>query len=228
MHSNILSVHMLNKRFRQGDTSINVLDGVTAIFRQGASYAITGPSGSGKSTLIQLLAGLDLPTMGQVRFNKKDLRSLSLNELNQFHNLKIGLVFQQPQLIRELSVIENVMVPGMIAGLSSIYCCERAQELLDAVGILDKADHKPGSLSGGQQQRLVVARALFNKPAFLLADEPTGNLDLTTGKKIIELLLSLMSKYHMGIIISTHDQYVADSMQQQFELKNGILYEVPR
>lgn len=223
MQSNNLSTHALDKLFRQGDTDILVLDNISLSCTQGIAYALTGASGSGKSTLIQLLAGLDIPTRGQVLFNNKNLASFSRTEREIFLNKKIGLVFQQPHLIRELSVLENVMVPGMIAGISRADCVSRAQELLEAVAIGDKADHKPASLSGGQQQRLVLARALFNRPAFLLADEPTGNLDLQTGKSIIELLLRLQKEYHMGIVVSTHDSYVASNMQETFELHNGKL-----
>lgn len=223
MQSNNLATQELDKLFRQGDTDIIVLDNISLSCDQGVSYAITGASGSGKSTLIQLLAGLDLPTHGQVLFNNKNIASLSSAEREEFLNRNIGLVFQRPHLIRELSVQENVMVPGMIAGMGKTDCVGRAQELLEAVGIGDKADRKPASLSGGQQQRLVLARALFNKPAFLLADEPTGNLDLETGKSIIELLLRLQKEYHMGIVVSTHDMYVASTMQETFELHNGKL-----
>lgn len=223
MQSNNLATQELDKLFRQGDTDIIVLDNISLSCDQGVSYAITGASGSGKSTLIQLLAGLDLPTHGQVLFNNKNIASLSSAEREEFLNRNIGLVFQRPYLIRELSVQENVMVPGMIAGMGKTDCVSRAQELLEAVGIGDKADRKPASLSGGQQQRLVLARALFNKPAFLLADEPTGNLDLETGKSIIELLLRLQKEYHMGIVVSTHDMYVASTMQETFELHNGKL-----
>lgn len=223
MQSNNLSTQALNKLFRQGDTDILVLDNISLSCDQGVSYAITGASGSGKSTLIQLLAGLDLPTHGHVLFNNKNIASLSPAEREEFLNRNIGLVFQRPHLIYELSVQENVMVPGMIAGMGKTDCVSRAQELLEAVGIGGKADHKPASLSGGQQQRLVLARALFNKPAFLLADEPTGNLDLETGKSIIELLLRLQKEYHMGIVVSTHDMYVASTMQEAFELHNGKL-----
>src|SRR5579872_7465504 len=223
MQSDNLSVHALYKSFKQGNTTIPVLKEVTASFRQGSTYAIMGVSGSGKSTLIQLLAGLDLPTRGQIFFNNKDLALFSEVQREAFLNKKIGLVFQQAHLIRELSIEENVMIPGIIAGMSWQEGRKRAHELLEAVGIADKALHKPGSLSGGQQQRLILARALFNRPTFLLADEPTGGLDLETGKAIITLLLRLQKEYHMGIIVSTHDTQVADHMEETCILHNGKL-----
>ncbi len=221
MQSAILSTHRLKKQFRQGNTSVRVLDDVSVSFTQGKTYSITGVSGTGKSTFIHLLAGLDTPSGGQVRFNKKNLATFAPAEQSQFLNQKIGLVFQQPYLIRELSVLENIMVPGMIAGHSD--CKARAQKLLADVGLLAKATHKPASLSGGEQQRVALARALCNKPAFLLADELTGNLDIETGRTIVSLLAKLQKEYHMGIVVCTHDQYVAQSMQERFELRNGHL-----
>ncbi len=220
----VLSVHGLSKNFIQGDNSISILKNVNASFVQGSSYAIMGVSGTGKSTFMHLLAGLDEPTSGHVSFDGQALDAMPAPVFENFLNKSLGLVFQSPYLIKELSVLENIMVPGLIAGKSNSECSAKARELLAAVGIENKADSKPGSLSGGQQQRVALARALCNDPVFLIADEPTGNLDSETGKKIIDLLLQLQRKYHMGIIVSTHDSNVAQQMQERFQLRDGMLH----
>lgn len=215
----------IKKNFIQGERQIAVLKGIDACFEQGKTYAITGVSGTGKSTFLHLLAGLDIPTEGTISFGGKNLAILSSSERSLFLNKSIGLIFQSPYLIKELSVVENVMVPGMIAGGGFETCKKRALELLGSVGILEMAESCPMSLSGGQQQRVAVARAIFNEPSFLLADEPTGNLDIKTGKKIVDLLLKCRQQWAMGIIVSSHDSYVAHSMEQVYQICEGILVE---
>ncbi|MDR3549896.1 MAG: ABC transporter ATP-binding protein [Candidatus Babeliales bacterium] len=218
-----LSASCIKKNFAQGDVKLEVLKGVTYHFEKNKSYAITGPSGSGKSTLIHLLAGLDKPTSGHIYFNGRDISEFLEPERHIFLRQSLGLVFQLPYLIRELSVIENVMIKGMIDGADKLQARKDALELLKKMGIEHKADHASFSLSGGEQQRVAIARALFTKPAFLLADEPTGNLDVATGKLIVELLLSCQEEWHMGIIISSHDEYVAQRMEKILHLDNGLL-----
>lgn len=223
MHTTTLSTQEISKKFIQGAQEIIVLNGITQIFIQGTSYAITGISGSGKSTFIHIIAGLDTPTTGKILFNNIPLQTLSSSEREQFLNKSIGLVFQSPHLLRELSVIENIMLPGLISGKSCSDCKQKAIKLLEKVELLHKKDSKIGELSGGQQQRVAIARALFNEPAFLIADEPTGNLDLATGKTIIDLLLSCAQEWGMGIIISSHDKYVTEKMNEVYELNQGLL-----
>ncbi len=213
----------LVKWFDQGGARTVVLNGVTAVFHQGVKYAIIGPSGAGKSTLLHILAGIDTPTTGEVSCNEMGLSYFSAERKSFFLNKTVGLVFQFPYLIRELSVLENVMIPGLIAQKPYAYCVERAQYLLEEVGIPEKAKRTPASLSGGQQQRVSLARALFNEPAFLLADEPTGNLDTATGKEMLRVMLACQEKYTMGIIVNTHDEYIADAMQEVYELSGGKL-----
>jgi len=161
-----------------------------------------------------------------VLFDGKSLASVASAEKDNFLNKKIGLVFQYSYLIAELSVLENVAIPGMISGRSFSACKERALQLLQEVGIAEKADSCPDSLSGGQQQRVAVARAIFNEPMFLLADEPTGNLDIQTGKKIVDLILQCCKKWSMGAIITSHDPYIAQSMDRVYELRDGLLKEI--
>ena len=220
---NKIEAYNIYKEFYVQNQQENVLNGISATFEQGKTYAITGVSGTGKSTFLHILAGMEEPTCGHFLFNDKNIFQLDNKERNLFLNKKIGLLFQQPYLIKELSVLENVMVPGLIAQKPFEDCKKRAEQLLQQVGIEHKKDQLPMTLSGGQQQRVALARALFNEPTFLLADEPTGNLDIQTGKKMIELLLSLVEQNNMGLIVSSHDEYVAEQMQQVFVLRDGLL-----
>jgi len=225
MMKQTLTTEGIYKIFIQGTEKITVLNNIYSTFISGNTYAITGISGSGKSTFMHILAGLDTPTQGHVFFNDLSLQTLHPLTLAQFLNKSIGLVFQSSHLIRELSVIENIMLPGMINGQSKHDCEKKAIELLNTIDLIAKKDSKPGELSGGQQQRVAIARALFNEPVFLIADEPTGNLDLATGKAIIELLLSCHQQWGMGIIVSSHDDYVAQAMNEVYELSEGTLHQ---
>lgn len=218
-----LCIKGVEKFFVHAGTRVEILKKTTVLFEQGASYAIMGASGVGKSTLMHILSGLESPSAGSVLFNNHIISDFTAYEKSAFLNQSIGLVFQQPYLIRELSVLENVMVPGLLSGQSSAECKERAQELLEEVGLVSKLTSKVSTLSGGQQQRVALARALFNRPQFLLADEPTGSLDVNTGKLIVELLCKFKKEYGMGIIVSTHDMHVAAAMNQIYDLEDGRL-----
>ena len=209
------------KEFKSPDALIQILEGVTVEFAQGTSYAIMGVSGVGKSTFMHMLAGLDHPSRGAIFFDGIDIASLSESARTNYLQTGVGLVFQTPYLIRELSVLENVMLPGMVSGQDESICTARAHELLESVGLKNKITSKPGTLSIGQQQRVALCRALFNKPAFLLADEPTGALDEKTGRAIVDLLLDLQATLQMGLVISTHDQYVAQAMNVIYEIEGG-------
>lgn len=223
-----LATYELKKEFGKQSTQAAVLKNISVTFESGKTYAITGVSGTGKSTFLHLLAGLDIPTSGKVLFNEQNLASFSKKEREQFLQKSVGLVFQSPHLVKELSVLQNVMLPAIIAGAPKADAQKKAQGLLQQVGVVEKKDDHPSALSGGQQQRVAIARAIMNDPAFLLADEPTGNLDIVTGKKIVDLLLSCHKKWGMGLIIASHDQYVAQSMQHRFVLKNGLLEALMR
>lgn len=235
MHRALLKIEAISKTFLQGGQPITILNTIHAIFNSGNTYAITGISGSGKSTLMHIIAGLEKPTSGNVFFSPQDaqnericLQTASSVTLAEFLNKSIGLVFQSPHLIRELSVEENIMLPGLIQGKNKKECEHKTAELLEKVGLGHKKTSKPGELSGGQQQRVAIARALFNEPAFLIADEPTGNLDLATGKTIIDLLLSCHAQWGMGIIVSSHDEYVAQAMNEIYELREGSLHVITK
>jgi lipoprotein-releasing system ATP-binding protein len=218
-----LCLQGVEKFFIHAGIRVEILKKTTVSFQEGMSYAIVGASGVGKSTLMHILSGLESPNAGDVLFNSHIISKFNTHEKFIFLNQSIGLVFQQPYLIRELSVLENVMVPGLLRGQSSAECKDRAQELLVQVDLESKWMSKVSTLSGGQQQRVALARALFNRPQFLLADEPTGSLDVNTGKLIVELLGRFQKEYGMGIIVSTHDMQVAAAMDQMYCLQGGNL-----
>ena len=221
-----IAVKNLKKAFIQGDQPLVVLNDISVVFQEGKTYAITGVSGTGKSTFLHLIAGIDEPTGGEVYFGGENLAKLSDDQKNEYLNKMVGLVFQYAHLISELSVLENIMLAGLIAGKSFDSCSKKAFNLLQDVGLEQKAKSHPNSLSGGQQQRVAIARAIFNEPKFLLADEPTGNLDIQTGNKIVDLILKCQQKWGMGVIISSHDPYVAQSMEKVYKLGDGVLTEV--
>jgi len=204
----------------------DVLSGITVSFAPGQTAAIVGVSGTGKSTFMHLLAGIDVPTSGIVTFDGVDLQTFTPAQRASFLGGTVGLMFQSPHLLRELCVRENVMLPGLVRHQSLAQCQMRADDLLDAVGLAHKAESKPASLSGGQQQRVALARALFGEPKFLLADEPTGNLDEETGAAVIDLLMQLQQQHGMGIVVSTHDMQVADRMQKTYRMHEGTLSRV--
>ncbi len=217
-----LVVKELVKHFKQGQEKKCVLAGISLECEQGKTYALAGVSGSGKSTLMHLCAGLDVPTSGQVLLNNKPLYDYCMQERARL----VVLVPQKPLLIKELTVLENVMLSGQILGMSHEEAKLEACFYLRAVGLEETYSWKVGALSGGQQQRVAIARALVVKPAFLCADEPTGSLDEQTGKQIVELLLRCQKENGMGLIISSHNPLVIEQMEVVFVLKDGVL--VPR
>lgn len=217
------SMHHVSKIYQQEHCSTEIFDDVHITFTKGCSYAIMGASGSGKSTAIHLLAGIDSPTSGQIVFDGKDLAKLNAHESAQFFATHISLVFQQAALFAELSVLENVMLKAILAGTTTAASRQHALNLLSEVGLADKANALPTRLSGGQQQRVAILRAIFIVPDFLLVDEPTGNLDEQTGNQVIDLLLKYHARYGMGLIMSTHNQQIADRMQQIVHVKNKQL-----
>jgi len=218
-----LTLHDVHKAYKQGGKTLTVLKGITASFNQGASYAITGVSGSGKSTLLHLLGGLDEPSRGQVRLSDKDLQSLRSSQKSAFLNRTIGFVFQFHYLVKELTVAENIMMMGLIAGANKRQCRERVDELLEMVCIKDKAAVYPTQLSGGEQQRVAIARALFNRPSFLLADEPTGNLDAENAQRVVDICIKAQQEWGMGIVLCSHDSVIYNRMTSVYRLHDGVL-----
>lgn len=224
IQNSILQLRDVTKQFAQGNDVVGVLKGITLSFEQGKSYAITGSSGSGKSTLLHIIAGIEEPTSGSVLYNTQQIQLFTAHERSSFLNNSIGLLFQNSYLIKELTVIENVMIKGLIARTKETH--EQALHLLERVGLIDKQHELPPTLSGGQQQRIALARALFNKPSFLLADEPTAHLDLTNGRAMIELIKECQREWRMGLIVCSHDHYVTHAMETVLNLDNGIVQHV--
>lgn len=218
-----LTAKNLCKSFWSEKKELKVLNQININFNKGESNAIVGVSGSGKSTLMHLLGGLDVPSSGSVFFDENDIFKLKQAAKEKFLNSNLGFVFQFHYLIKELTVLENIMLMGLIKGEDKSECEKRANELLKKVGILEKAHSYPTQLSGGQQQRVAILRAIFNKPSFLLADEPTGDLDADNAKAIVDLLLDCQKEWGMGLIICSHDKFVYSRMQNIFRLHEGIL-----
>jgi ABC-type lipoprotein export system ATPase subunit len=221
---NILTLRNIKKQFITDKSTSTILNTIDVCFMQTESYAITGASGSGKSTLIHIMAGFDYPTHGEVLFNDTVVSCFSMQK-SHYLTPQIGLVFQTPHLIKELSVVENVVLPGLIHKKNETTLYATAIRLLEEVGLSTMIYHSPGELSGGQRQRVALARALINEPPFLIADEPTGNLDTRTGMAIIELIMDYHKTKKMGVIMSSHDKHVTEKMRHIYTLDNGMLYK---
>ena len=215
----MVQVDDLVMRLASAAGPVTILDGVSLEIPAGQFVAIIGPSGSGKSTLLGLLAGLDRPTAGAVRIDGVDLGGLDEDRLARLRLAKIGYVFQSFHLIPTLTAIENVAVPLELAGASDAY--RRARALLDEVGLAARGPHYPAQLSGGEQQRVALARAFANRPALLLADEPTGNLDSATGGRIVELLVEQHLRRGATLVLVTHDPALAEHAERVVELRDG-------
>jgi putative ABC transport system ATP-binding protein len=220
----MLTVTGLSKTFGSGDTEVRAVRDVSFSAADGTFAAILGRSGSGKSTLLGLLGGLDRPTAGSVEVDGDSITSDSDRALIRYRRGHVGFVFQSYQLIPNLDALENVMIPLEFAGVGKAERRTRAAELLDRVGISgDKQHRRPAKLSGGEQQRVAIARALANQPRLILADEPTGNLDNATGRKIIDLLASLASKEGAIVLVVTHDPTIAGRTDVSYTMEDGTL-----
>lgn len=220
----MLRVTSLSKQFGSGDTAVQAVHDVNFEVPDGQFASIVGRSGSGKSTLLALLGALDKPTDGHIVVDGQDLTTLSDHALIDYRCKAIGFVFQGYNLVPNLTAIENVMLPMEFARVPKKQRLERASHLLEQVGLdAGQRQRKPGKLSGGQQQRVAIARALANKPKLILADEPTGNLDASTGKMIFDLLHSLSRTEHTTILVVTHDLSIAGKTDATFQLADGKL-----
>lgn len=211
----------LSKTYRLDETCIQALDNINLSIEQGEFVAITGRSGSGKSTLLHILGCIDTPTRGKVLIKDLEVSKMNGNTLAKLRLHEIGFVFQQFYLLPTLSAYENIELPMMEAGVPKDMRRRRITELLDAVGLRERAKHMPGQLSGGEQQRVAVARALSNNPPIILADEPTGELDSTNGRKILDLLAWINKEYAKTIIVVTHDDAVALRAMRIIKLQDG-------
>lgn len=227
-HEYIVRTKGLTKEYRMGDQIVRALRGVDLDVRRGEYLSIMGPSGSGKSTLFNMVGGLDKPTDGTCFIEEVDMAQLDAFELAWLRCRKIGYIFQSFNLIPVMTALENVTLPMIFAGMSTDEMMERGRTLLELVGLGERLHHKPFECSGGQQQRIAVARALANSPAIILADEPTGNLDLQTGKEIIELLKELNVESGVTIISATHDLKMIDVSDRVVHIRDGGVERIDR
>ena len=218
---NIVRVSKVTKTFQLGKVEVHALQGVDLEIAAGNYISIMGPSGSGKSTLFNMIGGLDKPTSGKVFIDEVDIAQLDAYELAWLRCRKIGYIFQTFNIIQVMTALENVTLPMIFAGLNNNSAVEKGIQLLELVGLGDRFRHKPFELSGGQQQRVAVARALANDPAIILADEPTGNLDLTTGEEIIRLLKQLSQERKVTVISATHDIKMLNVSDQVVWIRDG-------
>jgi len=222
----ILSLKNINKSYSQGTTTLSILKDLDLEVMRGDIVAITGQSGAGKSSLLAIIAGIDRPDSGQILIGATQLNSLNENELTQFRGKNIGIVFQQFHLIPHLTALENVMLPLEIAGEKKAE--EKARKSLSSVGLSERSNHFPSQLSGGECQRVAIARAFTTEPEFLLADEPSGSLDTTTGSQVIDLLFHEVKRRGMTLVIVTHSEDLALKCNRRFRLSQGKLIESPR
>jgi lipoprotein-releasing system ATP-binding protein len=219
----LIQLENLTRVYRSGPSEVVVFRNLELAVPEGEQLAIMGESGAGKSTLLYLIAGLDQPTSGAVRFRGRDISSLSNAEVAGFRNREIGYVWQQHHLLAEFTCAENVMLPRLVRGENRTNALAEARDRLDEVGLADRAEHRAGELSGGEQQRVAIARALVGNPSLLLADEPTGNLDERTGDKVFSLLADLRLKRNLTSILVTHNHRFAQSCGRVLKLEAGVL-----
>ena len=214
----------LGKTYTEGPQCLEVLRQISLRVKQGEQLAILGTSGSGKTTLLNLLGGLDLPSRGRVIVAGQDLAEVDETERGRLRNLHLGFVYQFHHLLSEFSALENISMPLLIAGYSRREALQKSQIILERVGLLERASHKPSELSGGERQRIAIARALVTEPACVLLDEPTGNLDRNTALNIQDLMSDLNEKLDISYIVVTHDEAFADTLDRKLFLRDGMLH----
>ncbi len=223
-----ISVENLYKTYGRGPSKIEVLKGATFQVAAGERVAIVGASGVGKTTLLHIMGTLDRPTKGKVFHFGEDVFSLADEELSRFRNQKLGFIFQFHHLLPEFNALENVMLPALIAGKSSLEAKQAAEEVLAKVGLSHRLTHRTGELSGGERQRVAIARALVMNPPVILADEPTGNLDVRTAQEIADLLLQINETYATTLVVVTHNPELAARMERVFGLCDGKVIELSK
>ncbi|MCA9770127.1 ABC transporter ATP-binding protein [Candidatus Dependentiae bacterium] len=216
-----LNVHDITKTFLIGEQNLTVLHGITMEVKKGEFLALTGKSGSGKSTLMNILGCLDVPTTGSYFFQKQDISKLSPDQLAHIRNKQVGFVFQQFNLLPDLTALDNTALPCLYSGMKEKEAQDNAKKVLALVGLDDRLHHYPTQLSGGQQQRVSIARALVNKPILILADEPTGNLDSKTGNRVMDVFRHLNKTQQITVILVTHDLDLASTTKRIITLVDG-------
>ena len=221
--SSVLACRQLEKTFGEGEVALTILHDIDFTVNAGERIAIMGTSGSGKSTLLHLLGGLDEPTSGDVSITGQSLASLSSVQLGRLRNRTLGFVYQFHHLLPEFTATENVAMPLLVRGVRPAQAREQAESLLARVGLSARLSHKPGEMSGGERQRAAIARALVTKPACVLADEPTGNLDRHNAEQVYELMLELNQELGTSLLVATHDPLIAEHMDRVVKLEDGRL-----
>ncbi|HCN07146.1 MAG TPA: hypothetical protein DIT01_04370 [Lentisphaeria bacterium] len=225
----LLTLSNIAKSYDSGNDQVHVLQDLDLTVEAGESLAVVGPSGCGKSTLLNIIGALDRPSSGRFLFHDRDMEQLDDVALAQFRNREIGLIFQDHHLMPQLSVLENVLLPTLVPGAPTdpASATDIARDLLSQVGLAERLTHRPAQLSGGERQRVAVVRALINRPALLLADEPTGALDQQAADNLAELLVELNDQHQVALITVTHSAALAARMQRICELRNGTLVDRP-
>jgi lipoprotein-releasing system ATP-binding protein len=221
----LLVCEHLSKIYQEGALSTEVLKNVSFTMNEGETMALVGSSGSGKSTLLHLLGGLDTPSQGNVIFRGQQINQLSSDARAAIRNKDLGFIYQFHHLLPDFTALENVAMPLLIGGVAKVTAFAKATEMLKAVGLEHRANHRPSELSGGERQRVAIARALVNDPALVLADEPTGNLDLRNADAIFELLGELNRKQKTAFLVVTHDMKLASRLSRRLEMRDGHLQQ---
>jgi lipoprotein-releasing system ATP-binding protein len=222
----ILVCQNLSKAYRDFGEGVRVLNGIDLTIRKGEQLSIIGASGSGKSTLLHLLGGLDRPSTGTVLMDGKNVNRLSATEAGRLRNKTLGFVYQFHHLLPEFTAMENVAMPLLVGGAPLREAKQQAEDLLEKIGLKDRMQHKPSELSGGERQRIAIARALVGRPACILADEPTGNLDNRNAAQVFDLFLELNQEMGLAFIVVTHDHNIAKRISRVVELRDGTIHAV--
>ena len=222
----ILFMHRVDRHYRQGDATLHILKGAELALWPGQSVALVAPSGAGKSTLLHVAGLLEHPDAGDVYIDQVATATLSDAERTRIRRTEVGFVYQFHHLLPELNALENVMMPQMVRGLAKGEAAKRAGELLSYLGLKDRLTHRPAELSGGEQQRVAIARAVANGPRILMADEPTGNLDVHTGEHVFNALTQLVRASGLAVIVATHNMDIAARMDRRVTLRDGLVVEL--
>ncbi len=225
----IIQATDLKKSYNNGKLSTDVIKGISMEVKSGEYLALVGPSGAGKSTLLYLVSSLEKCDSGKILFNidssTYDIADLNKEKISAIRNKYIGFIFQFHHLMPEFNALENVMIPGMIAGIAKTKLKEKAKHLLDKVGVSHRLDHKPSELSGGEQQRVAIARSLINDPQILFADEPTGNLDTKNSESFLELISNIKQEYDLTVVTATHSKEIAGAADRIITIEDGYIKE---